>query len=87
MNTDSKYKKLKDEFRKMKQKYQSELTTCVEEMENLRVIVIDVVSQQSEHKSSMMRASSTKKPEASAPLHFVQSSTGEPALMAEIDHT
>lgn len=28
----------------MKRKYESELTVCIEEMENLRVIVTDVVS-------------------------------------------
>jgi hypothetical protein len=28
----------------MKHKYESELTVCIEEMENLRVIVTDVVS-------------------------------------------
>ena len=40
----SKYQTLKDEFKKMKHKYERELTTCVQEIENLRVIVIDVVS-------------------------------------------
>ena len=35
---------MKDEFKKMKEKYESELTNCVQEMENLRIIVTDVVS-------------------------------------------
>ena len=68
MHFQTKYRKLRDEFRKMKQKYESELDTCVKEMENLRVIVIDVVSQQSEQKNSLMRASSSKKqPDSTAP--------------------
>ena len=40
-----KYRRLRDEFKKMKRKYESELANCVKEMENLRVIMIDVVSQ------------------------------------------
>lgn len=36
----------------------------------------------------MLRASSsTKKPKVIAPVHFVQSSTGEPNLLPENDHT
>lgn len=40
----NKYKKLRGEFKKMQKKYESELTKCVDEMENLRIIVTDVVS-------------------------------------------
>ena len=40
----TKYRQMKDEFKKMKEKYESELTNCVQEMENLRIIVTDVVS-------------------------------------------
>ena len=43
--------KLRDEFKKMQKKYESELAKCVDEMENLRIIVTDVVSQPSENKS------------------------------------
>jgi len=37
----------------MKRKYESELTNCLKEMEKLRVIMIDVVSQQSEQKTPL----------------------------------
>ena len=62
---------------------------CVKEMENLRVIVVDVVSQQSESKA-LLRASSSsikKHQKVQNPIIFGQGSTGEPTLMPETDHT
>lgn len=82
----NKYQTLKDEFKKMKHKYERELTTCVQEIENLRVIVIDVVSQKSEAKP--VQKSSKIKTSEDTPVsatHIVQSSTGEPALLPEND--
>ena len=40
----TKYEKVREEFTKMKDKYESELGKCVSEMESLRVIVTDVIS-------------------------------------------
>ena len=78
----------------MKHKYESELTNCVKEMENLRVIVIDVVSQQSEQKAPLQARTSMKvkhvaNNEATPvphTMHFVQSSTGEPTLIPEMTY-
>ena len=83
----AKYKQMRAEFRKMKQKYELELISCVEEMESLRIIVTDVVSQKSEPKRRASGSSKQRQKMKVKPIQFVQSSTGEPALLHEADHT
>ena len=51
LNYQSKYKALKHELQKMQLKYETEVNQLVEQMEKLRILVTDVVSQQSESKA------------------------------------